>query len=208
LLLPLKREEKMRIAIAHHEKDAAYIRHARIETMKAVNFDAHPSMFEPTPVAKYVFAYDDRTGEPVGMGESAMLSDVYESYEDSPYASLCDGNTYCPFHEMAGMRTVYVEPEYRSNSSLFLALTLGSAKLFYSFGARFATASTRGTDQYLNRLYEKWGGKRIGTFCMDDKNEPSSLFVFDLEKMLSHRAMSRVSRYISFDLGTKLVVAC
>ena len=197
----------MRIAIAHAQEDASYIRHARIETLKAVNIDPHPSMLQPTPVAKYLFAYDDRTGEPIGMGESAMLSDVYGSYDDSPYASLCDLNNYCPLHEMAGMRTVFVEPEYRNHSSLFLALALGSAKLFHSLGARFATASTRGADQYLNRMYEKIGGDRVGTFCMDRINEPSSLFVFDLVKVLSHRAMQRVSRYISFELGDERVDA-
>ena len=108
---------------------------------------------------------------------------------------------------MAGMRTVYVEPEYRKSSCLFLALKLGSAKLFHSLGARFATASTRGTDQYLNRLYEKSGGDRVGTFDMDGVDEPSSLFVFDLEKMLSHRAMQRVSRYISFEFEEELVAS-
>ena len=198
----------MRIAIAHAQKDASYIRHARTETLKAVNTDPHPSMLEPTPVAKYLFAYDDQTGEPIGMGESAMLSEVYYTYEDSPYASLCDLNVYCPLSKMTGMRTVYVEPEHRNNSCLFLALTIGSAKLFHSFGARFATASTRAADQYLNRLYEKWGGDRVGTFRMDGINEPSSLFVFDLEKMLSHRVMQRVSRYISFEFGEALVTAC
>ena len=105
------------------------------------------------------------------------------------------------------MRTVYVEPEYRTSSSVFLSLTLGSAKLFHGFGARFATASTRGADEYLNRLYEKWGGERVGTFCMNLTNEPSSLFVFDLEKLLNHRVMRRISRYVTFEFGEELVPA-
>lgn len=197
----------MKIAIADHEQDADYIRHARMETLKAVCVDPHPSLVDVLPIAKYVFAYDERIGQPIGMGESAMLSDVYDSYGDAPYASICDLSSYCPLSQMASMRTVFVEPEYRTSNSVFLSLTLGSAKLFHSFGARFATATTRGADQYLNRLYEKWGGDRVGTFCMDLTNEESSLFVFDLEKMLNHRAMQRISRYVSFEFDDELVAA-
>jgi hypothetical protein len=202
-----KTGKNMRIAIANHQNDASYIRHARIETLKAVCVDPHPSLVDPVPVAKYVFAYDERTGQPIGMSESAMLSDVYDSYDDAPYASVSDLNAYCPLGQMASMRTVFVETEYRTSSPLFLALTLGSALLFHRFGARFATATTRGADQYLNRLYEKWGGDRVGTYDMDLTNEPTSLFVFDLEKTLRHRTMRRVSRYVTFELGDEQVVA-
>jgi hypothetical protein len=202
-----KPEEKMRIALADHEKDASYIRHARIETLKALRLDPHPSLVEPMAVSKYVLAYNDESGQPIGMSESAMLSDVYASYHDAPYGSLCDLNTYCSLSQMAGMRTVFVEPEHRASSSLFLALTLGSARLFYGFGARFATATTRADDEYLNRLYEKSGGDRIGTYVMDLTNEPVSLFVFDLEKMLGHRAMRRVMPYVSFELNAAPVEA-
>ena len=80
----------MRIAIDHHEKDASYIRHARTETLRALCIDPHPSMVEPVAVSKYVFAYDDQTGQPIGMGESAMLGHVYGSYDDTPYASVGD----------------------------------------------------------------------------------------------------------------------
>jgi hypothetical protein len=140
------------------------------------------------------------------MGESAMMIDADGgSYENTPYRSVCDLNDFCPPSQMAGMRTVYVEAEYRTSSSIFLALTLGSAQLFYQLGARCATASTRGSDTYLNRLYEKWGGDRVGTFRSDMTDEPSSLFVFNLEKMLSHRATQRVTRYVSFEFNHELV---
>lgn len=197
----------MRIAVGHHQRDAKYIRHARIQTLKAVRLAPHPSLIEPVAASKYVLAYDDQTGQPIGMGESAMLRDVYESFDDTPYASVCDLNAFCPLSQMAGMRSVFIEPAHRHNSSLFLALTLCSAKLFYSFGARFATATTRAADPYLNRLYAKWCGERLGTFSMDLTQEPSSLFVFDLEKMLNHRAMQRISRYVSFEYDEALVAA-
>ena len=116
------------------------------------------TLVEPVAASKYVLAYDDQTGQPIGMGESAMLGDVYGSYGDAPYAAVGDLTAFCPLSEMASMRTVYVEPEYRNNSSLFLALTLCSAKVFYRRGARFATATTRAADEYLNRLYAKWCG--------------------------------------------------
>ena len=197
----------MRIAVGHHEDHATYIRHARTETLRSLCIEPHPALVEPVAASKYVFAYDDQSGQAIGMGESAMLGDIYDSYHDTPYATLGDLTAFCPLSEMASMRTVYVEPEYRNNSSLFLALTLCSAKVFHGYGARFATATTRADDAYLNRLYSKWCGERVGTFRMELTNEPSSLFVFDLERMLSHRAMRRVESYLCFEHNADAVVA-
>ncbi|MGB7325568.1 MAG: hypothetical protein WBD31_11910, partial [Rubripirellula sp.] len=182
----------MRIEIADPALDAQYIRHARTETLKAVCIDPQSANVEPVPIATYLIAYDERTDQPIGMAESAMLQDVYGTYANSPYASVTDLDAYCPISEMAGMRTVFVEPEYRSSSALFLALTIGSAKLFYGRGARFGTASTRADDRYLNRLYQKMGGDRVGTFHGDSTSEPSSLFVIELQKLSQHRCMKRV----------------
>lgn len=188
----------MRIAIADHEMDAAYIRHARVETLKSVDVEPRESLVAPLGIAKYVFAYSAE-GKAIGMGETAMLSDVYSSYADTPYAEVADLNVICPLNQMASMRTVFVEPEHRHNKLLFPALTFGTAKLFYEMGARFATATTSATEPYLNRLYEKCGGTKVGTFSINENVEQSSLFLFDLEKALAHRAMQRLMRYVTFD---------
>ncbi|MCA9215403.1 MAG: hypothetical protein KDB27_20200 [Planctomycetales bacterium] len=185
----------MRIEIAHHEADAEYIRHARLETLRSLNVEPDPSLIEPIAVATYLIAYDDETEQPVGMAEVAMLGDIYESFDDAPYASLCDLNAYCCINRMAGMRTVYVEPEYR-HKSVFLALTIGAAKLLYSKGALYSTATTRASDQHLNRLYEKCGGERLGAVSLGHK-DPTSLFVFDLAKTASHRTLKRLTSYVA-----------
>ena len=193
----------MKIAIANPEFDATYIRHARIETLKSVDVEPRPALINPLPIATYLFAYNDQ-GQSIGMGETAMLSDVYDSYADTPYASVGDLDAICPLNQMASMRTVFVEPKYRRSNLIFPALTFGTAKLMYEKGARFATATTSGTDQYLNRLYEKCGGKKVGVFRVDENVEWSSLFVFDLEQALAHRAMQRLSRYVTFDYNDSL----
>lgn len=187
----------MRIAAGDYENHAAYIRHARTETLRALGIDPHPTLVQPVAISEYVFGYDDVSGRPVGMTESAMLRDVYGTYNEAPYARVGDLTAFCPLHEMGSMRTVYVEPQYRNNSSLFLTLLLGSVRLFQPKGARFATATTRADDPYLNRLYTKLTGIRLGTFRIGLSDELSSLFVFDLAKLLRHRAMRRVESYLN-----------
>lgn len=185
----------MRIEVVDPVVQGDYIRHARTETLKALTLEPLPALIEPVSVSTYVLAFDDITGRPIAMGESAMLSSVYGSYDDTPYAALGDLNTFCPVHEMGGMRTIFVEPEYRNNSSLFLALTLYSAKLFHQdCGARYATATTLASDVYLNTLYAKYCGTRVGKFPVAPSNELSSLYVFDIEQILSLRVARRVLR--------------
>ena len=75
-------ENAMRIEVADLTRDADYIRHARLETLKAVCVQPRPELVEPLPVARYVLAYDERSDRPIGMGESAMLADVYKDYDD------------------------------------------------------------------------------------------------------------------------------
>lgn len=189
----------MKLRLADHELDSDYIRYARTETLKALRVEPHPDMLRIPPFSTCVLAVDEATGSKIGMGESAMLRDAYGSYEATPYADIRDLNDFCPLEQMGGMRTVFVEQAYRTSNSAFLALTLGSIVLFYGRGARFATASTRSGDEYLNRLYAKWGGERVGTFCVGGIAEPTALFVFDLTKMLNHRVMKRITQYVTFE---------
>lgn len=185
----------MRLRLGSYERDAVFIREARMETLRALHLDPHPSLMQFSPMSKYVLAEDSRSSVPVGLSESAMLSDVYDSYDETPYRDIADLSTYCSFSEMAGMRTIFVRRKYRA-SSLFMRILLVSARLFHGFGARFATASTRAGDEYLNQLYAKCGGARVGTFCVDAVGEPSALFVFDIERMLRHPVMRRLARQL------------
>ena len=195
-----RRSMAMKITLADHDQDADYIRHARRETLRALRIPATELMLGTAPFSKCVLAHYENGSHPIGMGESALLSDAYGRYENAPYAHVCDLKKYGPLNQIAGMRTVFAEPDHRQKNSLFLALTFGSAKLFYGLGARFATASTRAADQYLNSLYAKLG-EHVGTFYNDQLGEPASLYVFDLTKTLNHRIMRRISRYVTFEFG-------
>ena len=183
----------MRITIANSRTDAPYIRHARLETLNACRVNPHPELVEPVPTAKYMFAYDDRAGQPVGMVECVKFGDIYDSYEESPFATVCDLGSYCPMERMSVIRTLYLEPKYRVQSSLFGSLASAAVRRVYRLGARYAIARTRAADPYLNRLYARCGGERVGTLRMELINQLSSLFVFDLDQILRHRAMRRVS---------------
>jgi hypothetical protein len=191
----------MKIKLTSLETGSGYIRHARTETLRAVNADVNSALVEPVPCATYLLAYDREGGKPIGMSESAFHSQIYRGYEDGPYTSLCDLNDICPFSRMAGMRTVYVEPEYRQRRPVFLHLVLASARLFSQFGAEYATVTTNAADDYLNNLYEKMGGRHLGNVRMDGVyDSDSSVFVFHLDTVLQHKALRHVTREFDMDL--------
>jgi hypothetical protein len=191
----------MKIKVRSMDAENTYIRHARRETLRAVNADVNSALVEPSPFATYLLAYEREGGRPIGMAESAFHSQVYRSYEDSPYASLCDLTEICPFARMAGMRTVYVEPEFRQRRPVFLYLVLASAFLFRHFGAEYATSTTNAADEYLNSLYTKMGGRHLGNLHMNGVyDSASSVFLFHLDSALQHKAMRHVTRDCDMDL--------
>ena len=187
----------MNIREASIEVDATYIRHVRRETLTSLGVTPTPELIEPVPVSKYLVAYDE--AKPIGLAESALLRDIYGSYGESPSDAICDLNTYCPIDEMASIRTVYADPDRRGMGSLFLSLTLASATVFHGLGARFATATTGISAHALQRLYLKYGGEIAGEGSVGGGLEVT-LFVFDLQRLLSHRALKRVSQYFAFDM--------
>ena len=86
-----------------------------------------------------------------------------------------------------------------------MALSLASAKLFYSRGARYATATTNSSAHYLRKLYLKITGELAGQTVVDGID--TALFVFDLERLLNHRVMRRVSPYFAFERDVELALA-
>jgi hypothetical protein len=177
------------------EEGREYIRHARHETIKAVGGEIRPEMLEPSSFGTYLFAYLPGEPGPIGMAESAFHSQVYRSYDDGPYASLCDMNQFCAFERMAGMRTIYVEPEHRVRRPVFLHLVLASALVFRSMGVQYATVSTNAADTRLKALYQKLGGRLIGDISLDGVYDSrTSVLVFGLDHLLAHRVIDRVRR--------------
>lgn len=188
----------MRIEVVSADQRVDYIRYARAETIKAVGGAVTAEAIEPIPAARYVLAYGEDGSQPIGMAESAMHAAIYESYAESPYASVCDLDTVCPISQMAGIRTIFVEPEHRAKSPLFFILAAASAMVFRGYGATHSTATTNAADSYLNNLYKRVGGQLMGTSQINGFDAPSSFFLFDLEQLLEHRAMRRCMRSIEF----------
>ena len=186
-------ELNMRIRLGCAESDIAYIRHARSETLKAIHVEPTPEAIEPLGVAQYLFAYDDDTGEPIGMTETALMRDVFSSYDDGP--QFCDLNQFCPFEEMASIRTIYVHPAHR-NGMMYLRLSLAASRLCYERGGRFGTATTNNSDEFLKSIYRRSAGTHVGNRNVGDTE--IALFVFDLEELMSHRAYQRLSRSFEF----------
>lgn len=185
----------MEIREASYAQDANYIRYVRAETLEGLGIEPTSELVEPVSLAKYLVAYED--SKPIGLAESVLLADVYETYECCPNTAIGELNAYCPFDEMAEIRTVYAAPMRRGSNSLFLSLTLAAAKLFHGLGARFATATTGVSSHALQQLYLKYGGEIAGQGCIDGIE--MTLFVFDLEHLLCHRALERISRCFVFD---------
>lgn len=179
----------MKIKLGCHDADGDYIRHVRTETLKAVHANPTPESIQPVSVGQYLFAYADDSETPIGMTETVLLRDLFSGYEEGP--QYCDLSQFCPFEQMASIRTVYVEPTSR-NGLVYFSLTLAAARLCYDRGGRFVVATTRSSDTYLEKLYHNCGGTLAGT------NEGVGLWVFDLYKSINHRAYKRLSDSFAF----------
>lgn len=189
----------MKIRFGSPTEDAEFIRYARTRTLEGVGVKPSAAAVEPSPFATYLFAYDGGD-QPIGMTETATVHESYGSYDQSPNSKICDLSRFCPPEQMAGMRTVYSEPKYRGSSAIFLTLTLATAKVFYERGTRFATASTSGSALHLHRLYVKYGAEFVGGRELDGID--LALYVFDVEKLVNHRAMKRVASCFAFQSMT------
>jgi hypothetical protein len=185
-------ETSIRIRIGLPENESQYIRHARAQTLHAIGIDAHPELTAPIPHAVYVFADDLVEDRCVGMAEAFFLSQHYASLEEAPYASIESLRTLCEFSELAGIRTVYVEPEFRMRRALYMKFILSQAYIFRRLGARYSTATTNSTNARLSRLYNKTGGTLLGTVnARQYSDDPVAVYVFDLDRLVAHPGLPR-----------------
>ena len=187
----------MRIEVVPYHVHRDYVRNARAEILGVSAEHLTDRRITPVSFAKYLFAYSDSESTPIGFAESAMHHDVYDSYEATPYGPFCDLSDFCPIEQMAGIRTIFVEPEHRRGSPAFLALCYHSAMYFSGMGATYTTATTRADDAYVNAFYCKIGGKCFGTGEYDGIE--SSLFVFKLHDLVGNRFLARAARAFAFE---------
>ncbi len=192
---------EMKLRLVRPEEEIDFIRHARRETILATGGHISPDHLEPIPCAAYLVAYLREAGQPIGMVEFAFHDQVYRSYDDMPYASVCDFEKICPFSQMVGTRTVYVEPDFRIRRPVFLYLIIAGSHIFHQLGARFATASATATDPYVAELYERIGGRLVGQLHMEGIfDRLVSLYVFELSQLLAHKAAGRAIHILEADL--------
>lgn len=191
----------MKIRLKLPEAAADYVRHARFETLKALGEETRAELLEPAPFGMYLLAYGAEQDHPLGMAEFTFYDQVYPSFAGSPYPDSFGLEKIGAFESFVGTRTVYVEPEARAQvPSYYLMLAMAGSRFAYGCGARFTTASTNAADGYLMRLYEKTGGKLVGTY-RDQSQAPFEIavFVFDLEQLVNHPAMRRLERKVEID---------
>ena len=192
----------MKIKLVLPEDEPDYFRHARIETLKSIHEDFDPQLVNVPPIAFSFLAYDDHSDWPVGLAEITFHEQVYSSHEEGPYPRSCDLGRFCEFSQMAGIRTIFVEPEYRGKAaSIYLQLVMAGAKVVSALGAKYGTATTHWNNRYLRGLYAKTGGTEMGPFRMDGVSSADlALFVFSIDGLLQHRLMKRATAQTVFDL--------
>ncbi len=191
----------MKIKLTLPEQAVDYVRHARLETLRAVDQSIEPELIEPSPFGMYLLAYGPDEEQPLGMAEFTFYRQVYESFEQSPYPKNIRLKDFGPFESFVGTRTIYVEPEARGQlPPYYLLLAMAGSRICYDFGARFTTATTNASNDYLMRLYEKTGGKLVGTYRDPNVGHfDIAVFVFDLEAIAHHRAMKRLEKHLIVD---------
>jgi len=187
--------------VALAEEAAEYIERARTETLRSINVEVRPEMIQPIPHAVYVLAYT-AAGRMAGIAEALLLSQHYESFDHAPYGSVAGLRELCPFELMAGIRTVYVEPDFRLRRALYLKLILSQAYIFRTLGARYSTATTNASAERLARLYQRTGGLRLGVFGVGEWSaEGAALWAFEVERLLRHPGLERTLKDADFDFA-------
>jgi len=197
----------MKIRLDLPEIAGDFIRHARTETLKSVDETPTPPAVEPSPFGFYFIAYDEEDGNrPIALAESAFYDQVYPSFADSPYPASLNLDQFCPFEEMAGVRTIYVEPDCRHRSaSLYLQLILAGAQTFWELGARYVTATTNADNAYLNRLYAKTGGHALNTFRGKEFGECEvAPWVFHIDNLRQLNLMKRAALGMKFEIDLQI----
>jgi hypothetical protein len=189
---------RLRVVLAEHCGD--YVRHARRETLRAINFDPHPDLVEPMPYAVYLLAYDETSDAPIGLAEACFLQQHYASIDDVPYAPYCKLQSFCLYPQLSSIRTVYVEPHVRLHRGLYPKLILAMAAIFQSLGSRYAAATTNAGDRRLSRLYDRTGGTRAATFSVPAYSaDPIALYLFELDALLRHPAVPEMKRELEVE---------
>lgn len=195
----------MKIKLVLPEQEADYIRRARTETLNNLGEEVTAAAVEPTPFAFYFVAYDEKE-RPIGMAEIALLDQVYGSFPESPYAGNFDMTEFGPISEFAGIRTIFVEPEYRHKAgSIYLQLVLAGARLVSALGVTFGTATTVASDQYLGRLYEKTGGRAMGNFRNGGSESDIAFFVFRIDDLINHKLIKRMAASLDLEIKQEIV---
>ncbi len=77
---------------------------------------------------------------------------------------------------------------------------MAATHVFYTLGARYATATTDADNTYLNTLYRKSAGILQGRYATDDVECEAALYLFDLTKLVKHKAIRRVVRSLEMDV--------
>lgn len=182
---------RLQLSVRPVTEIADYIRHVRRETLKAIRVDPAPALIEPLSRGVYLVARMEGEDEPVGLIESAFLHHVYADADALPYRDILDFSGLCAFEQLAGVRTVYVKPGFRSSRALYLKLIVAQSRIFASFGASFALATTNAANDWLRGLYERTGGRRLGTFMHESSREPVALFLFSIDDLARHPLAER-----------------
>jgi hypothetical protein len=191
---------RVRLRVRTADEIADYVRHARVETLKSIRMEPHAGLIEPLSSAVYLVAHAEDRERPVALVEAAFLHQVYGGFDDLPYRSVFDPRR-CAFEELAGVRTVYVEPEFRAYHALYLKLIVGQSKIFARLGATWAVATTDDRNERLRQLYEKTGGERLGCFSYAESAEPLALFLFSITKLAEHPLAARYVPESALELG-------
>ncbi len=192
----------MTIKLVLPEEEPGFIRHARTETLKSLHESPTQAAIAPAPFAFYVMAFAAPSDTPIALAEFTMFDQVYKSFVESPYPASMDLARFCPMDQMAGVRTIYLEPEYRQTTgSLYLQLVATGCQIAQRLGARFSMATTNSENDYLNRLYAKTGGRPFAPIHMEGLAEIEiAPWIFNIRELLNHRLVRRAHANAAIDI--------
>lgn len=185
----------MLIRVTRAGQYAEAIRGFRREICRRILVDPNGPGIHPLAHAIYVLGFADETEAPVGMAEFSFYDDAFDTYSKAVYSQACDLAEIAPMHRMAHVRSVIIDEEHR-NSRLFMYLCATLVETAYDLGARYMTASTSTSYNYILGLHKNAGMRRLGVFDLDGSAQQLSLLDLEPVALRARRLRRRQAPWI------------
>ena len=182
----------MEVSLIDPARYAEQIRAMRIGLLQEWGLPARGKLLRPLSNGHYLGLFTSPSrSRLIGVCECFLYGSLPAGYCSTPYGSGIDLMTICPPQQMAHVRGIYLHSGYRKCFGTYARLCAGAALAGLRLGIRHTTLMTLASATALHALYQKMGGRILGTLELPGSAIRSTLMVIDLQRLLATPAIRR-----------------